>query len=169
MSVKKLWCAITTIFALFSIQLVYANTIIPLYLVDANGQKKEVGNITAENAFCGVLITPNLHDLPPGPHGFHIHENASCDNKAMAAGGHLDPQQSGAHHGPYAQQGHLGDLPVLIVDQNGTATTPVFAPRLKLAMMKGHAIMIHAHGDNYSDSPEKLGGGGERIACGVIS
>ncbi len=28
--------------------------------------------------------------------------------------------------------------------------------------------MIHAGGDNYSDTPEKLGGGGARVACGVI-
>jgi len=27
--------------------------------------------------------------------------------------------------------------------------------------------MIHAGGDNYSDQPEPLGGGGGRIACGV--
>jgi Cu-Zn family superoxide dismutase len=28
--------------------------------------------------------------------------------------------------------------------------------------------MIHAGGDNYADKPAPLGGGGERIACGVI-
>jgi Cu-Zn family superoxide dismutase len=28
--------------------------------------------------------------------------------------------------------------------------------------------MIHAGSDNYSDSPKPLGGGGARIACGVI-
>ena len=28
--------------------------------------------------------------------------------------------------------------------------------------------MIHSGGDNYSDAPEKNGGGGERIACGVM-
>jgi Cu-Zn family superoxide dismutase len=28
--------------------------------------------------------------------------------------------------------------------------------------------MIHAGGDNYADQPKPLGGGGERIACGVI-
>ena len=28
--------------------------------------------------------------------------------------------------------------------------------------------MIHAGGDNYSDLPKPLGGGGDRIACGVI-
>ena len=29
--------------------------------------------------------------------------------------------------------------------------------------------MIHAGGDNYSDQPQPLGGGGARIACGVIN
>jgi superoxide dismutase, Cu-Zn family len=28
--------------------------------------------------------------------------------------------------------------------------------------------MIHAGGDNYSDTPAPLDGGGARIACGVI-
>jgi Cu-Zn family superoxide dismutase len=28
--------------------------------------------------------------------------------------------------------------------------------------------MIHEGGDNYSDEPAPLGGGGARIACGVI-
>jgi Cu-Zn family superoxide dismutase len=28
--------------------------------------------------------------------------------------------------------------------------------------------MIHEGGDNYRDTPEPLGGGGGRIACGVV-
>jgi Cu-Zn family superoxide dismutase len=28
--------------------------------------------------------------------------------------------------------------------------------------------MVHTGGDNYSDTPAPLGGGGARIACGVI-
>jgi Cu-Zn family superoxide dismutase len=28
--------------------------------------------------------------------------------------------------------------------------------------------MIHAGGDNHSDTPAPLGGGGGRMACGVI-
>ena len=28
--------------------------------------------------------------------------------------------------------------------------------------------MIHAGGDNYSDTPAPLGGGGARIVCGVV-
>jgi Cu-Zn family superoxide dismutase len=27
--------------------------------------------------------------------------------------------------------------------------------------------MVHAGGDNYADEPQKLGGGGARVACGV--
>jgi Cu-Zn family superoxide dismutase len=42
------------------------------------------------------------------------------------------------------------------------------APRLKLADLKGRSLMIHSGADNYFDAPEKNGGGGERIACGVM-
>ena len=65
--------------------------------------------------------------------------------------------------------GHLGDLPVLVVDNDGSATEPVTAPRLKtLAEVKGKALMVHVDGDNMSDQPKPLGGGGARYACGVI-
>ena len=83
------------------------------------------------------------------------------------APGHYDPQGTGRHEGPYGK-GHLGDLPALYVDQEGRVTVPVLAPRLKVSDVKGHSLMIHGGGDNYSDQPEKLGGGGPRIACGVV-
>ena len=38
----------------------------------------------------------------------------------------------------------------------------------KLSDLSGRSLMIHAAGDNYSDDPKPLGGGGARIACGVI-
>jgi len=41
------------------------------------------------------------------------------------------------------------------------------APHLKVRDLHGHALMIHAGGDNYDDTPAPLGGGA-RIACGVI-
>ena len=56
---------------------------------------------------------------------------------------------------------------MLTVDVGGKATKAVVAPRLKVSDVKGHSIMIHAGGDNYSDQPAPLGGGGARIACGV--
>jgi superoxide dismutase, Cu-Zn family len=58
-------------------------------------------------------------------------------------------------------------MPVLTVDASGNATKGMIAPHLKVADVKGRSIMIHAGGDNYSDQPAPLGGGGARIACGV--
>lgn len=126
------------------------------------------GTVTLTDSKYGTLITPNLHDLTPGPHGLHLHQNPSCADNGSAAGGHYDPALTGKHLGPY-QSGHLGDLPVLWVDKSGTATTVVLAPRLKVRDFLGHSLMIHEGGDNYSDTPQKLGGGGARIACGVIA
>lgn len=165
---KKINVWLTGIPLLFSFQFVFASVIIPIHLVSKDGQGQEIGTIKAEDSICGVLLAPHLTHLPAGIHGFHVHVNPSCDDNGMAAGGHLDPGKTDRHEGPYNKQGHLGDLPVLIVNQDGTATLPTLAPRFKLAQLMNHAFMIHAGSDNYSDKPEKLGGGGERIACGVI-
>ncbi|MBS0551945.1 MAG: superoxide dismutase family protein, partial [Proteobacteria bacterium] len=54
------------------------------------------------------------------------------------------------------------------VDAAGNALQPVLAPRLKLSDLAGRSLMVHAGGDNHSDHPEPLGGGGPRIVCGVI-
>ena len=87
----------------------------------------------------------------------------------MAAGGHWDPKEAKKHGYPWQDDAHLGDLPALIVLADGTATNPVLAPRIKsLTEVVGHSMMIHEGGDNHSDHPKPLGGGGARMACGVI-
>jgi Cu-Zn family superoxide dismutase len=86
---------------------------------------------------------------------------------AAAAGDHLDPEATKRHGEPWGD-GHLGDLPPLYVAADGTATQAVLAPRLKVADIGNRALMIHAGGDNHSDHPAPSGGGGARIACGVI-
>ena len=88
---------------------------------------------------------------------------------AGAAGSHYDPATTG-HHGTPWGKGHLGDLPPLFVAVDGAATQPVLAPRLaKLAHIQGRALVLHAGGDNHADLPAPLGGGGARLACGVIA
>ena len=52
--------------------------------------------------------------------------------------------------------------------QNGNATLPVLAPHLSEKQLRNHALIIHAGDDNYADTPTPLGGGGQRIACGVV-
>lgn len=149
---------------------------IPMNQVDTSGVGTNLGRITAVQTKYGVVFTPALKGLPPGLHGFHVHENPSCAAKekdgkkvaALAAGGHLDPAKTGKHDAPWGN-GHLGDLPPLYVDMQGEATQPVLAPRLKLSDLKGRSLMIHAGGDNHADHPMPLGGGGMRMVCGVGS
>jgi Cu-Zn family superoxide dismutase len=149
--------------------------IVKVNLVNDQGVGKEIGMVTAADSKYGLILTPQLSDLTPGLHGFHVHDKPDCshamkDGKAvpaLAAGGHYDPANTGKHEGPFGN-GHLGDLPALYVAADGKATLPVLAPRLKVGDIKGRSLMIHAGGDNYSDTPAPLGGGGARVACGVV-
>lgn len=154
-----------------------ATKTVTMNAIDANGVGAPVGTITFKDSGQGLVAEPKLTGLPPGPHGFHIHENPNCgpgpgaNNQpaaGMAAGGHYDPENTKMHHGPQAKDGHLGDLPVLVVDKDGKADLPVLAPRLKVSNLAGRSVMVHAGGDNYADQPAPLGGGGARIACGVV-
>jgi superoxide dismutase, Cu-Zn family len=155
-----------------------AATIVPMTLVTASGAGASIGDITLRNGAAGVALAMHLHGLPPGDHGFHLHGTGSCAAAANAsgqmtaaggAGGHFDPANTGHHEGPNGA-GHLGDLPVLHVGADGSASQVLIAPHLhSIDEMRGRALVIHAGGDNYSDTPAPLGGGGARIACGVIS
>ena len=148
---------------------------VPMYLADATGKGAWIGDIAISETAYGLVFTPQLRALPPGLHGFHLHQNASCApstkdgviTPAGAAGSHYDPDASGVHGTPWGD-GHRGDLPPLYVDAEGSATQPVLAPRLKIADLSGRALMVHAGGDNHADHPAPLGGGGARMACGVI-
>lgn len=132
------------------------------------GKQSEVGAVTFIDTRLGLLIRPQLHGLAPGLHGFHVHQHPDCGDHGLKAGGHFDPAHTGKHLGPYNLDGHLGDLPALYVDARGQATHDVLAPRLHVINLKGRNIIVHAGGDNYSDIPKPLGGGGQRIACGVV-
>ena len=150
---------------------------VKLSLVTPEGITSPVGEVTIVETDYGLTFTPHLTGLTPGTHGFHIHANGSCavsmvDGKAVAAGaagGHLDPAGSHQHLGPW-QNGHLGDLPALVVNADGKADYPVLAPRIKkIAEIRRKALMVHLGSDNYADHPQALGGGGARVACGVIT
>ncbi len=172
MNVKHMIFSVTLTAAANAAQ---AELVVPMKMVNDHGTTSSVGTVTISESAYGLVFTPALSHLKPGLHGFHIHENPSCQPKekngkmvaALAAGGHFDPQKSNKHDTPWGD-GHLGDLPPLFVDASGGAREPVLAPRLKLSEVSGHALMIHLGGDNHSDKPAPLGGGGARMACGVI-
>jgi Cu-Zn family superoxide dismutase len=174
---KRIACAVIAALAGVGTQAATTSLSVPMKAVSADGVGAPAGSMTVTESKYGLVFAPDLQGLTPGVHGFHLHTNPSCDpgekdgkkGAALAAGGHLDPARTGIHEGPYVDTGHLGDLPALTVTADGRGNTAVLAPRLKhLSELKGHSLMIHAGGDNHSDHPEALGGGGARIVCGVV-
>ena len=146
-----------------------------VYQLTPEGNGAVIGTITFTDTAQGLRVDESFNGLEPGEHGIHIHENGNCgstvvDGKTVlgtAAGGHYDPHQTGKHSGPGAD-GHQGDLPVLIVTSDGTVQATHLLTGVQASDFKGRAVIIHAGGDNYQDTPEPLGGGGGRIACGII-
>jgi Cu-Zn family superoxide dismutase len=140
--------------------------------LDREGNAVGSANIT-EAAAGGVLINIEVEGLPPEAWlGFHIHENGVCDpeDDFESAGGHFDPH--GAAHGYYAVGGpHAGDMPNQYVPASGILIAEVFNHMVSLedadpANIRGRALMIHEHQDDYETQP--TGDAGGRLACAVI-
>ncbi|HEV2132400.1 MAG TPA: superoxide dismutase family protein [Longimicrobiaceae bacterium] len=139
-----------------------------------NSQGQNIGTARLAEEGQGVRIAIQVSNLPPGPHGFHIHQTGQCEPPGFqSAGGHFAPM--GRQHGFENPQGpHAGDLPNLTVGQNGRADTTVVAQNVtlregqqnSLLQAGGTALMIHATADDYRTDPS--GNSGDRIACGVI-
>jgi Cu-Zn family superoxide dismutase len=138
-----------------------------------NTGNQPVGEAVLRQTPNGVLITVNLRDLPPGEHGFHVHEKGTCLPPFDSAGGHFNPTHK-AHGFEDAKGPHAGDLPNLVVPESGTVKAELFTDRITLDPGKpdsvidqdGSALVIHAGADDYRTNP--AGDSGARIACGVI-
>ena len=133
---------------------------------------KLTGEVTITELPLGIRVIAQLKDVPaPGKHGFHIHENGSCDDSGKAAGGHFNPK--GVMHGMLDKDGlmhaHAGDMGNITVDQNGAAYLDIFLPGLSLTQgdlnVAGKAIIVHEKEDDFG---QPTGNAGGRIGCGII-
>src|ERR1017187_10841284 len=61
------------------------------------------GTVTLMDTPAGLKVDARLSGLPPGQHGFHIHEFGSCDDVGKAAGGHYNPENT--MHGMVVKDG----------------------------------------------------------------
>ena len=127
------------------------------------------GRATVTEVAGGLRYTLDAAGLPPGTHGAHVHMTGRCDRPDFAsAGGHWNP--TARKHGAMNPAGpHEGDLPNLIVGNDGRGTLGVTVPGGTMAGLldaNGAAVVIHAGADDLATDP--AGNSGGRIACGVI-
>jgi superoxide dismutase, Cu-Zn family len=123
----------------------------------------------------GVLVTFDLHDLPPGAHGIHLHTSGNCDAKSgFTAASPILTLIPGKQHGYLAEGGREArDLPNQFAGADGRLHASVLANGFDLGNGKrsifdrdGVAIIVDARADDYRTQP--LGNAGDRIACGVV-
>ncbi|MDO8363676.1 MAG: superoxide dismutase family protein [Actinomycetota bacterium] len=128
-------------------------------------------------------------------HGFHIHANdvtangdgcvadptAAPSTWFVSADGHYNPTGQAHSH-------HVGDMPVVYVNADGSVETRFRIDKINLAELNGKVVILHAGADNYANIPlgtgptqytanstdatsatAKTGNAGDRVACGVIT
>ena len=142
-------------------------------LKNSDGQIVGEATLVSASDADGVEVTLNVHDLPPGTHGVHIHDVGKCDAaNFVSSGGHLNPW--GKQHGLENPEGpHAGDLPNLTVGSDGTGTMMTVNTLLQdlpggqnIFNGDGVALVIRVGPDDRKTDPS--GDSGARIACGVI-
>jgi Cu-Zn family superoxide dismutase len=119
----------------------------------------------------GLMVLANLKNVPPGKHGFHIHENGSCEEEGKAAGGHFNPDQ--VNHGFLPHDGHAaahaGDMGNIEVKENGEAVLSLLLADVNLSggayNVLGKSVILHEKEDDFS---QPTGNAGGRIGCGII-
>ncbi|TPE51772.1 superoxide dismutase family protein [Amaricoccus solimangrovi] len=136
-----------------------------------NLQGESIGTAKLTGTRAGLLIGLDLRGLPPGWHGFHVHETGECDAEGgfKSAGGHY--AVSDTEHGFLSEHGpHSGDMPNQYVGEDGTLRAQVLDTYVFLGgdtgNASGKALIIHAGADDYESQPS--GDAGDRLACGVI-
>ncbi|KAK2722367.1 superoxide dismutase [Cu-Zn]-like [Artemia franciscana] len=124
-----------------------------------------------------VIMTGSIFNLPPGSHGFHVHEygrpNATC-----YSGVHFNPFGQ-VHGGLLDKERHVGDFGNINAFRTKSGRTVAqFAavdPVISLCGQRsivGRTLVVHEKRDDLGRGPNleslKTGNSGKPIGCGVI-
>jgi Cu-Zn family superoxide dismutase len=167
------WIAAGSLGVAMTAAVAQAPKMLKVPILSSTGQ--DAGFATFKTVKKGVQVKVELKNLPFGPHGVHIHQNAVCDAPDFkGAGGHFNPD--GKKHGYLSDMGHHnGDFPDSVnvgEDHMGHATFVLSSISLdpsapnSLFSNGGTAIVVHEKADDEKTDPS--GASGNRIACGVI-
>jgi Cu-Zn family superoxide dismutase len=129
------------------------------------------GSVAFQAMAGGVHIEAKVAGVPPGSHGFHLHETGDCSAPDFSsAGGHFNPAAV-EHGGPEAAVHHAGDAGNLEVGPDGTGTLSLHSSQLAIGegpnAVVGRAVILHENADDLTTQP--TGNAGGRLACGVVS
>jgi Cu-Zn family superoxide dismutase len=157
-------------------------------VTNADGDALGTASVSEDSfASDATELTVSFTGLEPGMYGMHIHAVGQCETDSespdgsdtgdyLSSGSHMDADD---HDHP----SHGGDLPALLVKEDGTASLTVSTDRVtkeNLLDDDGSALIIHESPDNYGNIPEryapdgpdedslKTGDAGGRQACGVF-
>lgn len=131
-----------------------------------------VGESVASDVPGGIEIVATFTKLPPGKHGFHIHNAGDLRGEGCAGAcshWHVGPL---CDHGPDSKSGHTGDLGnVELTGSRRTKTYQYFLAGVKVADLWGRSLIVHADEDDlglggHNDS-KTTGHSGARIACAL--
>jgi Cu-Zn family superoxide dismutase len=129
---------------------------------------KVMGTVTFTKTEKGIRVQADVSGLPPGKHGFHVHEFGDASSAdGMAAGGHFNPHNK-EHGSPTAPNRHVGDLGNVEADSAGHATFDLVDPAMSFSgatSILGRGVVIHQKADDFRQ-PD--GEAGSRLAVGVI-
>jgi Cu-Zn family superoxide dismutase len=106
------------------------------------------GTVIISDGPGGAIVKTALKGLPPGPHGFHIHENGSCQpttsNGQPAVPAVVSTRSIPASNEGPEEKRDLGGLPMMQVVGVGSATQTLPAPHMKdVAVLRGDAMAPH--------------------------
>jgi len=134
-----------------------------------------------------VIINVNIKGIPPGYHGFHIHEAGDLTENCISACSHFNPLDKN-HGGPLDKERHVGDLGNIKANHKGIVKQTFIDNKIKLKgknSIIGRSVVIHENPDDLGkggldkshkfiideekhQESIKTGNAGKRIACGVI-